>query len=365
MVKRHLFVDISSHGFGHLAQVAPVLNALAARLPALRLTVRSGLSSTQLRARLRPDFTHVAAASDFGYVMRDAIRVDLVATAVGYRELHADWAARVAAEAAFLAAQQADLVLSDVAYLPLAGAALAGIPALAFSSLNWADLFAHYFSAEPWSGPIHREMLAAYNSADCFLRLTPGMPMGDLQRVHPIGPVAALGEDCRAALRAQLGCAVGERLVLIAFGGFSKRLPIESWPPVKGVHWLVHEAWQLAHMNATAFEPLGRPFTDLLHSVDAVITKPGYGLFSEAACNDTPVLYVRREDWPEQDCLIDWLVTHGRCREIADADLIAGRLQAPLDALWQQAVRSPPSPAGIEDAAQVLFCKLTAGSRSV
>lgn len=354
----HLFVDISSHGFGHLAQAAPVLNALAERLPTLRLTIRSGLTIENLRTRLTHDFTHIAAASDFGYLMHDAIRVDLAATATAYRTLHADWAMQVAGESAFLSSLQPDLVLSDVAYLPLAGAAQAGIPSLAMSSLNWADLFAHYFPAEPWAKPIHDQMLAAYNSAEHFLRLTPGMPMADLQRVHPIRPVAALGRDCRLSLREQIGSPAGERLVLIAFGGFSKRLPIERWPAVEGVRWLVHEAWQLEHASATAFEPLGRPFTDLLRSVDAVITKPGYGLFSEAGCNGTPVLYVRREDWPEQDCLIDWLGAQGRCREVGDADLVAGRLEAPLDALWQLPAQSPPHPAGIEEAAAVLLSRL-------
>ena len=361
----HLFVDISSHGFGHLAQVAPVLNALAIGLPSLRLTIRSGLSLASLRARLMADFTHVAASSDFGYVMHDATRVDLPATAAAYRDFHADWAVRVAAEARFLAGLRPDLVLSDVAYLPLAGAAHAGIPALAMSSLNWADLFKHYFAADTWFEPIHREMLAAYNSADCFFRLTPGMPMADLRRVQPIGPVAAMGAECRAVLRAQLGCAANERLVLIAFGGFSKRLPIENWPRIEGVRWLVHQAWQMADPQTTDFEPLGRPFTDLLRAVDAVITKPGYGLFSEAGCNETPVLYVRREDWPEQDCLIDWLTLNGRCREISDADLVAGLLAEPLGVLWQQPAPPTPAPTGAGEAAGFILARLTAGNRSV
>jgi len=38
---RHLLVDISFHGFGHLSQTAPVLNALRRLIPDLRLTVRS------------------------------------------------------------------------------------------------------------------------------------------------------------------------------------------------------------------------------------------------------------------------------------------------------------------------------------
>ena len=360
----HLFVDISSHGFGHLAQVAPVLNALAARLPTLRLTIRSGLNIAHLQTRLTPKFTHVAAATDFGYLMHDAIRIDLPATAAAYRELHADWTARVGNEADFLTSLQPDLLLSDVSYLPLAGAAQAGIPAWAMSSLNWAELFAHYFSDASWAAPIHCQILAAYNSAECFLRLSPGMPMDDLQRVHSLGPVAGLGKDCRSALREQLGCAPHERLVLIAFGGFSKRLPMESWPHIEGIRWLVHENWRLAHVSATAFEPLDRPFVDLLRSVDAVITKPGYGLFSEAGCNGTPVLYVRREDWPEEDCLIDWLARNGRCREISATDLLAGRVATPLGELWQQPVPVMPDPTGAEEAAELIVSRLTAGNRN-
>ena len=66
MSRPHLFVDISAHGFGHLAQVAPVLNALTERLPALRLTIRSGLPTAKLQARIEAAFTHLIGSSDFG-----------------------------------------------------------------------------------------------------------------------------------------------------------------------------------------------------------------------------------------------------------------------------------------------------------
>ena len=78
-------------------------------------------------------------------------------------------------------------------------------------------------------------MLTAYNGAASFLRLTPGMAMAGLSHIRRIGPVAALGSDCRQALREQLCCASDERLVLIAFGGIDMQLPIAEWPPVAGV----------------------------------------------------------------------------------------------------------------------------------
>ena len=70
------------------------------------------------------------------------------------------------------------------------------------------------------------------------------------------------------------------------------------------MRWLVPGEWNCRHPDAIASESFGLSFTDLLCSVDAVITKPGYGTFTEAACNGTPVIYQRRKNWPEPDCLI-------------------------------------------------------------
>ena len=98
----HLLVDISAHGLGHLAQTAPVLDALRSLVPGLRLTVRSALPRERLAARIAGGFDHVAGARDFGFVMRNAVDIDLAASARRYREFHAGWPQRVAAEAARL-----------------------------------------------------------------------------------------------------------------------------------------------------------------------------------------------------------------------------------------------------------------------
>ena len=335
----HLFVDISSHGFGHLAITAPVLNVLAEIAPDLRLTLRSGLPLEKLRERIHSPFELIAAASDFGYAMLDALRINRSLSATAYRAAHTNWDRRVASEAEFLARLAPDLVLTNVSYLPLAGAAAAGIPALSLCSLNWADLFAHYFGREKWAMPIHAEILAAYRSATTFLRVTPGMPMTALHNVQPVGPIAALGRKHKLGIK-------GDKLVLIAMGGIAHRLPLEDWPRQPGLRWLVSANWQCTHPDAVAFESFGLSFTDLLCSVDAVITKPGYGTFTEAACNGTPVLYQRRDDWPEQDCLIDWLQQHAVYDE-TDADVLhTGKIGKSLSKLWSQPAPARPAAHG-------------------
>lgn len=368
----HLFVDISSHGFGHLAQVAPVLEALRLVRPEIRRTIRSGHSEDRLRQRIGGPFDFVAGQSDFGYAMIDATRVDLADSAARYRAQHADWSQRVAEEAAWLARLAPDLVLTDVAYLPLAGAAACGIPAVSMSSLNWADLFIHYFGGEPWAPKIHGEILSAYRTAQQFLRLTPGMPMSDLdERLVPIAPVAQLGRDRRTAL-ADLLRRDGRR-VLVTYGGFTKRLPVERWPQTADLTWLVPpesaeskdsagdrpDIVSIAKLAAHGFA-----FTDLLRSVDAIVTKPGYGTFAEAACNGTPVLYQRRDNWPEQESLIAWLQTQARCLEIDGAALESGALSGPLKALWALPARPRPPATGAAEAAALIAQALPRGSES-
>ncbi|MGE5491171.1 MAG: hypothetical protein ACM31P_07835 [Actinomycetota bacterium] len=350
----HLFIDISSHGFGHLAITGPVLNALAQRFPDLRLTVRSGLPTEKLRQRIQAPFHHIQAASDFGYLMVNALVIDHAATAEAYRDAHADWEARVEKEATFLTALAPDYVLTNVSYLPLAGAERAGIPAASLCSLNWAELFAHSYGRKPWAAPIHVQMLAAYRSARAFLRTTPGMPMADLSNVVTVGPIAKLGEQ------RNLGLGNGVRSVLVALGGIDHRLPVENWPRHPNLRWLVPESWWVEHPDAAPLESFNLSFTDLLCSVDAVLTKPGYGTFTEAACNGTPVLYQRRQDWPEQNCLIEWLEGEGNCLEVPEDAITEGRLADALAELAAQPRKAPPVPVGAQEAADFLAGEITA-----
>ncbi len=349
----HLVVYISGHGFGHIAQTGPVLDALRQLQPALRLTVVSGAPEFKLRQRIGGDFALVPRAADFGFVMSDAFRIDRAASAAAYRDFHAGWEERVAAEADFLQGLDADLLLSNVAYLPLAAAERLGLPAYAMSSLNWADLFAHEFAGETWAAPLHAQMLAAYRSARAFFRLAPAMAMPDLPQARPVDPVARLGTRQDGLLRQMLGIGQGTRLVLAALGGIATRLPAQTWPAEPDLHWLVPAAWGVDRPDMRAFEPLGWDFADLLASVDAVVGKPGYGTFAEAACNGTPMLYARRPDWPEQEALIPWLQAHAVCREVEESALQAGDLGADLAALRQQPVPPRPRPRG---ALQVAAC---------
>ncbi|HEX5393302.1 MAG TPA: hypothetical protein VFW68_08475 [Rhodocyclaceae bacterium] len=359
----HLFVDISSHGFGHLGQAAPVLTALCQRLPNLRLTVRCGLSRHILAARLPEGFGHIREASDFGYVMKDAISIDHDASRTAYRAFHADFAGRIAREAEFLQRLKPDLVLTDVAYLPLAGAKRADIPAIAMSSLNWLDLARHFYGEEAWAAPIIAHLQAAYEGADAFIQLTPAMPMETLPNRRLVGPVARVASaEARSRLRDLLKIGADQTLVLVAMGGFDLNLPTDRWPTDPLLRYLMPATWDCDHPNAIAYAQNEFDFTELLRASDAVLTKPGYGTVAEAACNGVPMLYVRRDDWPEQDALMAWLHQVGRCREVKRENLDSGAWIDNLQALLAEPIRPPVMPRGIKEAVDVITGKLFSSS---
>jgi hypothetical protein len=349
----HLLVAVTPHGFGHAAQVAPVINALAQRLPALRVTVQSTVAAWFLRQRIRADFQLVDRATDFGLMMNSGLDVDLESSATAYADLHSSWEARVSEEASRLRALAPDLVLADAPYLTLAAAQAAAIPALALCSLNWADIYRCYFAQRSEAPRILEQMQAAYNSARAFLCPEPSMPMRRLNNTVTIAPIAARGRNRREALNELLGLDSDAALVLVAPGGVKTRFAMEHWPADQNIHWLVSEDWRVAHPCATAFEQTGMAFSDLVVSCDAVLGKCGYGTVTECVVNGTPLLYIPRPGWPEEPTLLRWLNDHQAAVEVPPEKLASGDFRDSVAAVRALRVRRC-EPDGVEQAAAVL-----------
>lgn len=358
----HLLVDISFHGYGHLSQTAPVVNALAQHIPELRVTVRTAAPIAVLQQRFQCPFDHIPVALDFGLTMANAVDVLVEESAARYRDFHADWDSKVQHEAELIRQLAPDLLLANIPYLSLAAAHVAGVSAVGLCSLNWADLYRHYCGQSHYSDDIHAQMLAAYNSALCFLQPQPSMPMPLLHNTRPISPIAKKGQYRREAISAQLAEGAGvEKWVLVAMGGMEFRLPMERWPRVPGVRWLIPAAWNIVREDFTAFESLGLSFCDVLTSVDAILTKPGYGTFAEAACAGIPLLYVSRPDWPEEPYLVGWKQQYGACIKVERTALETGELEPLLQQLWAAPPATLPESSGAEEAARYLSGLLCSG----
>ena len=180
------------------------------------------------------------------------------------------------------------------------------------------------------------------------------MPMPFLDNRHAIAPIAARGEERRAALCRQLGVDEGQLLILVTTGGVKTRFPIENWPAGQGIHWLVDAEWRISHVDVSNYEQATFSFTDLVGSCDAVLGKCGYGTVAECVTNGTPLLYIPRPDWPEEQSLLDWLQTHHAALEVPCKCLDDGDFRNIIPQLQALKVNRC-EPAGAAQAAECLL----------
>lgn len=358
---KHLLIDISAHGFGHVAQTSAVLNALDCR--DIRLTIRSLTPEAVLRRRIHQPFTLIPYQQDNGMVMHDALRVDVAASLRWYEVFHAGYARHKAQAASELEQLQPDLLFSNVPYLGLDAAGEVGVPAVALCSLNWADVFHAYCGSLPGAASIHAQILAAYARADVFLQPAPSMDMHPTLRSRAIAPIASLGQRNPAQLREKANQPDATRFVLVALGGVGMEYPLATWPRLPNVCWIFPDVALAAFARPDCLPEslFGMSYVDLLSSCDAVITKTGYGTQTEAVVNRVPVLCIQRPDWPEEPNLPSWHQQHG---EIAfttwqemQAGSFASKLAVLLETPWQQ---PPVLPTGAAEAAVELQWRLQA-----
>jgi len=362
-VTPHLVVDISAHGLGHVAMTAPVVEAVAHRIPGLAITIRSIVPEPTVREMIGVPFRHIPRGFDIGMAMHHALHIDVAASLAHYTTLHGDWTTRVAAAADELAALRPTALLGNIPYLSIAAAAHAGIPALAYCCLHWGEIFRHYCGSAPEAAAIERQIVAAYASARAFLRAAPGVPMRGLDNVIDVGPVARVADPCRPAILERLGCSPRTRLALLSLGGIPFPIDVSAWPDLGD--WIVIGGMALAgaHPSVVPLHRLALPYPRVLASVDVVVAKLGYGTVAEAAVNARPVLYVPRNGWPEEPYLAAWLGRHGRCAPVAEADLAGGRFAAALDNLCTRPAPEAPRPTGVAEVAARVVETLTGTDR--
>lgn len=360
----HIVIDISYHGFGHTAQVAALVPALRRRLPDMKLTVRTNVPEPVLRDAIPGDFALRPGPADLGLAMFGPERVDVDASRRAYADLHARWDAVVGHEVRSLRELRADLLIADIPYTSLAASAEAGVPAVGFCSLNWSDMYAAYCNGLGDPDGVGAQIRAAYQSAALFLQPVPHMTMDDLPNRRSVAPLARIGIDRKEFVRRRCGAGPDDRFVLVTWGGISgddAATQSADWlPRLAGVWWVVGDGLRIDRDDVVPVSALGFRFVDVIRSCDAVITKTGYGTFTEAVYNATRVMFAPRPDWPESRFLEAWLCEQGTAAAVDRDALSAGAIGQPLLELLDRPVTPHDPPAGPAEAAGIMASLLEA-----
>ena len=338
------YVSISAHGFGHLAQVAPVVLALRRRLPDLEVIVRSGLPPEALKKAL-PDAHIEPCDHDFGIPMRGIYcsPADQILRVWQNQLAQADQIQdRIATR---LRLKKIDFVVSGISPWPLSAAEGLGIPSFGIGSFSWSGILRRILTNESAVVEITRALDMAYSKASALFALTPGLGMDNLPTLAISHSIVRRGQPQRADILSIAKSDANAKIILLAFGGMT---PIEMPDIAESA-----DSCLLLSPTNWAAKGLGRatdsfplPFENVIASADLVVSKAGYGIATELAALGTPSILIRREDWPEDQSIMEWLSRYSSCTAVTGMrDITTPLLQGKLRAVRKS---TPPAEGGEE-----------------
>jgi L-arabinokinase len=320
------------------------------------------------RRAIPPPLDHRRLECDVGLVQRDALTIDERASADAWLEFSAAWDSRVDAEVDWLRASGVRLVLGDIPPLAFEAAARAGIASVALANFSWDWIYRHLARREPRLGEAADRCARAYALCDLLLRLPFAGDLSAFRRVEDVPLVARRPGVAREEARRRLDLRGDRPLALLSFGGIGmpgfdasvlEGLPFDfvSVGPCGTTAAAVRE------LAPAGLEAAGLQYQDLVGAADVVVTKPGYGIVTDAIGAGTRLVYTDRGDFPEYPILVAEMARYLPCAYVSNSDLLAGRLAAPIRAALQTAAPAPPDLSGASRAAGRLLELAERGTR--
>jgi len=338
---------ISGHGFGHASRSIEIINALIDRKPHLEVIIRSSVASWLVERTAHRNVTLSAAEVDTGVIQIDSLNLDAPGSIRRAEAFMSTFDQRVQREVGFLREHRAVLTISDLPALGIAAGRAAGLPALASGNFTWDWIYEHYNGG----ARVAKQIGDVYANTTLALRMPMWGGFQTMPKVWDIPFVARRSKRDPDEIRTALDIPRDQRVVLTSFGGYGlEGLNVSALRSLRDYHVLLP-----GMIDERAMYDRGYRYEDLVHAVDVVVTKPGYGIISECIANDTALLYTSRGDFREYQVLVDAMPKYLRCGFIDHADLFSGNWASHLDALLAQPAPETPPVDGAEAVADILL----------
>lgn len=324
MSRPTLYVAITNHGFGHVTRTAAVIADLQQQLPDLLPIFVTGAPRWLLDAYLPGEFIHRPRNLDLGVVQSDSLTMNLGATLDQWQHIQAQAPALIAAEVDFISQNEVSLILADIPCLATAIAQKAGIPCWMASNFGWDFIY------QAWGDPFQAlsDWIAEHFShCDRLFRLPFAEPMAAFPIIEDIGLTGSRPRFNLSELTEELNVDhPQEKTVLLTFGGLGlEQIPYQNLA--------FFPDWQFITFDRNAPDDLpnllklcGRTYrpVDVMPLCGRIVSKPGYGTFSEAFRLGLPICSLTRDDFAEGRLLLEGLQAHGYHQILTPAEFYDG-----------------------------------------
>jgi hypothetical protein len=359
-----LAVYVSGHGYGHATRAGEVLRAARARAPETPISIVTSGPEALYRRAIPGAFEFRHEACDTGLAQRSALVIDEAGTVDAWRRFRDGYDERVAREAEWLRARGARLVLGDIPPLAFDAAGEAGVPSIALGNFSWDWIYRHFATRLPALHEAADHSARAYRRCGLLLELPFAGDLSAFPKRERIPLVARRPGMDRAESRRRL--ALDGTVVLISFGGLG--LPgfdTAVLAKMPALTFVVSDGDRLPpNVRRVGNEDLasaGLEYVDLVAAADVVVTKPGYGIVSDAIAAGTRMIYTDRGDFPEYPILVREMAEWLACVHVTNAQLLDGAFEDAVHDVTRRKVPAPPALDGAEKAAGRILAAIGGG----
>lgn len=298
-----LYVAITNHGFGHATRTASVIAEAQALCPDLLVILVTTAPRWLLESYLPGDFIHRPRAFDIGVIQRDSLTMDKPATLAKLQDIRAHQHAIVAGEVSFIQQNRVGLIVADIPPLATTIARAAGIPCWMIGNFGWDFIY------RDWGNPfleLADWISECFQQCDRLFRLPFYEPMSAFANITDVGLTGGTPRYGSEELRAEFSFnAPLEQTVLLTFGGLSlQQIPYQGLTEFPDWQFITFDQQAPALPNLCKVRDQRYRPIDFMPVCGRVISKPGYGTFSEACRVGVPVVSLRRDDFAEAEFLL-------------------------------------------------------------
>ena len=304
---RRIAYFISSHGFGHAARSAGVMEALTQRDSSLRFDIFTTVPRWFFESGNCFAFQYHRLLTDIGLVQKTPFQVDMPETVKKLQTFLPFDQRQIAAVAEKIRQLKNVLIICDIAPMGIRVAEKAGVPSVLVENFTWDWIYRGY--AKKRLEKFAAYLQSVFAEATYHIQTRPVCEPADADLT--VGPVSRKIKKPSSAIRQSLGLPDRCRVIMITAGGIPQRYGfIDKLREQSDIHFIIPGASNSATIqqnlillpeNSAYFQP------DLINAADAVIGKVGYSTLAEIFQAGVPFGYCARSHYPESKPLIDFV----------------------------------------------------------
>jgi hypothetical protein len=330
-----IYIAITNHGFGHATRTASIANTIQKLCPEVLLIIVTTAPRWLLESYIEGDFILRQRAFDLGVIQADSLTMDKPATLEKLREIKKNYKSLIASEVNFIRQNRVNIILADIPFLAVGFAEATDIPCWMISNFGWDFIY------RDWGGEfteIADWISDWYGKSNRLFRLPFHEPMSAFTNIIDVGLTGGSPHFSPDELRSnwQINTTL-EKTILLTFGGLGlQEIPyanISKFPDLQFItfDFLAPDLPNLIKVTNRQYRPV-----DFMPICGRIISKPGYGTFSEATLLEIPVVTIPRDDFAEAAYMLAGLADYNHHQILTAPEFFQGD--------WDFLYQSPQPP---------------------